>query len=66
MRIVVNGKSMTCPDTFTLMDLIHQLGLSPQKIVAERNQQIVPAVLFAETALAEGDSLELLQFVGGG
>ncbi|MFQ8887094.1 MAG: sulfur carrier protein ThiS [Bilophila wadsworthia] len=29
-------------------------------------QDIVPAGTFAETALQDGDTLELLQFVGGG
>ena len=37
-----------------------------RKIVVERNRDIVPAGTFAETALQDGDSLELLQFVGGG
>ena len=38
----------------------------PEKIVVERNRDIVPAGTFAETALQDGDTLELLQFVGGG
>lgn len=42
------------------------LRLLPEKIVVERNRDIVPAGTFAETALQDGDTLELLQFVGGG
>ncbi|WP_337430426.1 sulfur carrier protein ThiS [Bilophila sp.] len=66
MDITVNGKLTACSEGATLLDLILQLGLSPEKIVVERNRDIVPAGTFAETALQDGDSLELLQFVGGG
>ena len=38
----------------------------PPAWAVERNRDIVPAGTFAETALQDGDSLELLQFVGGG
>ena len=63
MNITVNGEITVCNEGATLLDLILRLGLSPEKIVVERNR---PAGTFAETALQDGDTLELLQFVGGG
>ena len=66
MNISVNGEITVCNEGATLLDLILRLGLSPEKIVVERNRDIVPAGTFAETALQDGDTLELLQFVGGG
>ena len=66
MNITVNGEITVCNEGATLLDLILRLGLSPEKIVVERNRYIVPAETFAETALQDGDTLELLQFVGGG
>ena len=66
MNITVNGEITVCNEGATLLDLILRLGLSPEKIVVERNRDIVPAETFAETALQDGDTLELLQFVGGG
>ena len=66
MNITVNGKGAECPDGASLSDLLRQLGLSPDRIVVERNGEIVPAEAFASTVLGEGDTLELLQFVGGG
>ena len=62
MNITVNGEITVCNEGATLLDLI----LRPEKIVVERNRDIVPAGTFAETALQDGDTLELLQFVGGG
>ena len=66
MNITVNGEITVCNEGATLLDLILRLGLSPEKIGVERNRDTVPAETFAETALQDGDTLELLQFVGGG
>ena len=66
MNITVNGESTVCNEEATLLDLTLRLRLSPAHLVVERNRDIVPAGTFAETALQDGDTLELLQFVGGG
>ena len=66
MQIVVNGAPVTCPEQATLLDLARQLAFAPDRVVAELNREIVPSALFGETRLSEGDTLELLQFVGGG
>lgn len=66
MHVIVNGADMICPEASTIQDLACQLGLSPERLVVERNREIVPAAEFAVTILEEGDVLELLQFVGGG
>ena len=56
MNITVNGEITVCNEGATLLDLILRLGLSPEKIVVERNRDIVPAGTFAETALQDGDT----------
>ncbi len=66
MHIMVNGADTVCPDSSTVLELARQLGLAPDRLVVERNREIVPAADFAVTVLEEGDVLELLQFVGGG
>ena len=43
MNITVNGEITVCNEGATLLDLILRLGLSPEKIVVERNRDIVPA-----------------------
>ena len=50
----------------TILDLVKALSLDPRKVAVERNLEIVPKSLHATTALAEGDRIELVQFVGGG
>ena len=66
MNITVNGEITVCNEGATLLDLILRRGLSREKIVVGRNRDSGPAGTFAETALQDGDTLELLQFVGGG
>ena len=66
MQITVNGETVDIADGATLTALIEQLGLNPKKVAVERNLEIAPKSLYAEIALAEGDRIEIVQFVGGG
>jgi sulfur carrier protein len=65
MRIEVNGEPREVAAA-TILDLVVELGLDPRKVAVERNLEIVPKSLHADTALADGDRIELVQFVGGG
>ena len=65
MRITVNGEARDT-QARTLADLIEELGLDGRKVASERNLEIVPRALRPEALLAEGDRIELVQFVGGG
>jgi thiamine biosynthesis protein ThiS len=48
------------------LTLLEQIGLNPGKVAVERNREIVPRSRYGQTPLAEGDQLEIVQFVGGG
>ena len=65
MHIQVNGETRAVAAA-TILALIEELALDPRKVAVERNLEIVPRSLHAETVLAEGDRIELVQFVGGG
>lgn len=65
MRIEVNGQGRDTAAA-TVLALIEELKLDPRKVAVERNLEIVPRSLHATTALADGDKIELVQFVGGG
>ena len=65
MRIQVNGDTREVLAR-TILELVEALGLDVRKVAVERNLEIVPRSLHATTALAEGDRIELVQFVGGG
>jgi thiamine biosynthesis protein ThiS len=65
LNLVVNGE----PRTFVggpVAALVSELGLDLKKVAVERNLEIVPKSLFAETALTDGDRIEIVHFIGGG
>jgi thiamine biosynthesis protein ThiS len=66
LRIVVNGDERRVPGPATLLDLIARLGLDPRTVVVELNREIVRRPRLGQTALADGDAIELVHFVGGG
>ena len=66
MQVVINGKLEDVPAGTTLLELMEARQLDPARVVAELNREIIPGERFPDTALQNGDRLELLQFVGGG
>ncbi len=66
MNITVNGEQKRLAPPISVAGLLAALALEPKKIAVERNREIVPRSLYGETALADGDKIEIVQFVGGG
>lgn len=66
ISITLNGEPRTIDDGLTVAALAEQIGLNPAKIAVERNLEIVPRSKLAEVLLADGDTLEIVHFVGGG
>ena len=65
MQIIVNGEKREFPVT-RVDELLAALGLAGQAVAVELNEAVVPKKLHAETALNDGDVLELVTLVGGG
>ncbi len=63
--ITLNGETRST-DAASLADLVRELDLEPAKVAVERNREIVPRSTLAETPLQDGDTLEIVHFVGGG
>lgn len=66
MELTINGERRHVDGAETIRTLIEALGLDPRKLAIERNREIVPKSLYAQTPLADGDRLEIVHFVGGG
>ncbi len=65
MRLTINGEERELAAA-TIEALVAVLGLDRRKLAVERNLEIVPRSRFAATALADGDRIEIVAFVGGG
>jgi sulfur carrier protein len=66
VRLMVNGEERLFERVSHLAALVDLLGLDCRKVAVERNLAIVPRAALAATALADGDRIEIVQFVGGG
>ncbi|MEP6688460.1 MAG: sulfur carrier protein ThiS [Gemmatimonadales bacterium] len=66
LAVTVNGETRRLPGPATLLQLLGHLGLDPRTVVVELNREIVRRARLGETSLADGDSVELVHFVGGG
>ena len=66
MNIIINGTSQQINSANHLSDLVVSLCKNPKHVITELNGTIVPPEQWSHTFLKEGDSLELVTFVGGG
>lgn len=66
MRLLLNGDDREIAQVSSVADLVAVLGLDPRKVAVERNLEIVPRSTYADTALADGDRIEIVTFIGGG
>lgn len=66
MKIMLNGKPKDIASAATVASLLEQLGLDRQQVVVERNAAIVARQSYAGEAIQDGDTIEIIHFVGGG
>ena len=66
MTVMVNGEPRVIPGSATVLDLLSHLDLDPRRVVVELNREIIRRHRVGEVSLKEGDTVELVHFVGGG
>jgi len=66
MNITLNGEKKEVPDGLTVAGLLEHLSIQSQRVAVELNENIVRKTQYAETVLRNGDSLEVVSFMGGG
>ena len=66
MRLMINGQERAFAALSDVAALVEALGLDARKVAVERNLEIVPRSIYAQTALSDGDRIEIVHFIGGG
>lgn len=66
LTVTLNGEPRQLTAPLSLAGLLQQLGLDPRAVVVEHNRRIVRRAQLGETAVAQGDAIEVVHFVGGG
>ena len=66
VRVRVNGEEREVPAGLTVAGMLAHLGLHPRMVVVEKNGDILRRNALEDAAVDDGDSFELVHFVGGG
>lgn len=66
MTVRINGETREVPALPSLGDLLDHLKIQHQAIGILQNGDVVARDAFYETPLGDGDTLEIVRFVGGG
>ncbi len=65
MKVTVNGDARELAEGATIHTLLAELKLTADKVAVELNRRLVRGEKY-DTALKEGDVVEVVTFVGGG
>jgi thiamine biosynthesis protein ThiS len=66
MQIRLNGKLREVVAGLTVRGLLEELELHPAMVVVELNREILERDGYDEAPVSDGDTIELVHFVGGG
>jgi thiamine biosynthesis protein ThiS len=66
VTITLNGDPHVVPAPLTVADLLARLEIDPRSVAVERNFVVVKRDQYGATAIADGDQVEIVNFVGGG
>ena len=66
ISVTLNGDRRDVTRGRSVSALLGDLGLHPQLVVVEHNREILDRKRYSEVEVQEGDTLEVVHFVGGG
>jgi thiamine biosynthesis protein ThiS len=66
LTIRVNGEPYEIAGPVTMSALLIELNIDARRVAVEHNLVVIKRGLFDKTMIAEGDEIEIVNFVGGG
>ena len=66
MRIRLNGDPYEIASPLTVAELLQRLEIDARRVAVEHNLVVLKRDAFDRTAIADGDEIEIVNFVGGG
>ncbi len=64
--IKINGKSENAALGKSISEYLEQSGYKANQVAVEINGDILPKAEYSQRQIAEGDTIEIVSFVGGG
>jgi thiamine biosynthesis protein ThiS len=65
-QVTLNGEPRSFPLAATLLDIVRELDLEPERLAIELNRAIVKRENWDAAVVESGSEIEVVQFVGGG
>ena len=66
MKILLNGQAKEFADSISLKNIIEQFCQETRPVIAEVNGEIIKRYQWKEKMISAGDTIELVNLVGGG
>jgi thiamine biosynthesis protein ThiS len=66
VTITLNGERFELDSPTSVAALLAQLDIDPRRVAVEHNLNIIKRQTYSDTLIDEGDTLEIVNFVGGG
>ena len=66
MTIQINGEPQEVGGPLTISALLAQLNIDPRGVAVEHNLVVIKRDLYGSTIIGSGDTVEIVNFVGGG
>lgn len=63
--VIINGEARDAAGK-TVLFWLKEAGFQPERVVVERNREILAREALDQILLEDGDKVEILKFVGGG
>jgi thiamine biosynthesis protein ThiS len=66
VHITLNGEPFELDQRVSVAELLAKLDIDARRVAVEHNLAILKRQTFSEVVVAEGDTVEIVNFVGGG
>ena len=66
MLITLNGEPYEIEQPLSVIALLARLEIDPRRVAIEHNLTIIKRHTFSDVVVGEGDTVEIVNFVGGG
>jgi thiamine biosynthesis protein ThiS len=66
LHITLNGERFELDRPVSVSDLLARLDIDPRRVAVDHNLAILKRQRFSEVLVGDGDTVEIVNFVGGG
>jgi sulfur carrier protein len=66
LTITLNGEPFDLSGPLTVTELLTSLDIDARRVAVEHNLVVIKRTAYDQTLLHDGDSVEIVNFVGGG